>query len=134
MTFTSNHVLVHLSSDPFGISMPLVVHEITFMNQNCLKVSDLTVQPEDESQKFPTCSTLPYGYNNDNEQLRRRCLEYVNTVSKYPLNSVETIIGDTSGIVWKALKAVWRFEQANPVAKRVRTNNILSQVRLSCRF
>jgi hypothetical protein len=114
--------------------MSLVVHEITLVNQDCLKVSDLTVQPEDESQRFATCSTLPYGYNNDIEQLKRRCLEYVNTVSKYPLNSVETIIGDTSGIIWEALRAVWRFEQANPVAKKVRTNNILSQVRLLCRI
>jgi hypothetical protein len=98
--------------------MPLVVHEISVVNQGCLIVSDLAVQPEDDSQSFATCSTLPYGYNNDIEQLKRRCLEYVNTVSRYPLNSVETIIGDTSGIIWEALRAVWDFDRVNPVAKK----------------
>jgi hypothetical protein len=101
--------------------MPLVVHEISFVDEGCLMVPDLAAQPEDESQSFATCSTLPYGYNNDVEQLKRRCSEYVNTVCKYPLNSVETIIGDTSGIIWQTLRAVWRFDQVNPVAKKAST-------------
>jgi hypothetical protein len=103
--------------------MSLDVHEISFANSACLIVSDLTGQRGDESQSFPTSSTLPYGYNNDIEQLKRRCLEYISTVSKYPLDSVEPIIGDTSGIIWEALRAVWLFDQTNPVAKKVSTND-----------
>jgi len=109
--------------------MSLVVHEICLVNQDCLLVPTLAFQGEEETQSFPTRSTLPYGYNNDIEQLRRRCLEYINTVSKYPLNSVENIIGDTSGIVWDALRAVWRFDHSNPVAKKASYNFVLLLLR-----
>jgi hypothetical protein len=119
--FTSNHILVNLSSDPFDIPMSLVVHEISFVNQNCLTVSDLAAQPEDESQSFATCSSLPYGYNNDIKQLQRRCLEYVNAVSKYPLDDVETIVGNTPEIIWEVLRAVSRFDYINPVSKKAST-------------
>jgi hypothetical protein len=109
--------------------MYLVVHEISSVNQSCPIVSDLIAQPEDESQSFATWSTLPYGYNNDIEQLKWKYLEYVNIVSQYPLNSVETIVGDTSGIVWEALRAVQRFNQANLVAKKASTIFVMSQFR-----
>lgn len=122
MIFTSNDVLVQLSSDPFGISMSLVAHEIYSVDQNCLLVSDLAVQPKDQTQSFATRETLPYGYNNDIELLKSRCLEYINTVSKCPLNTAETIIGDTSGIIWEVLRATCRFEQVNPVAKKASTH------------
>jgi hypothetical protein len=113
--FTDNHILARLSSDPFGISMSLVVHEISSMNQ--------------ESQSFATCSTLPYGYNSDIEQLKWKCSKYVNTVSEYPLNSVETIIGDTSRIIWEALGAIQRFKQANTTAKKASTTFVMSPFR-----
>ncbi len=98
--FINNHALVQVSSDPFGISMSLVAHEISVADQSCLLVPDLAAQADNETQSFPARITLPYGYNNDFQQLKRRCLEYVNSVSKYPLDKVGNIIGDTSGLVW----------------------------------
>jgi hypothetical protein len=129
VTLTDNHILARLSSDLFGISMSLVVHEISSMNQSCPRASDLAAQPWNESQSFTTCSTLPYGYNNNIEQLKWKCSEYVNTVSEYPLNSVETVIGDTSGIIWEALRAIQRFKQANTTAKKASTTFVMSPFR-----
>lgn len=116
--FTSNNTFVQLSADPFDITMPLVIHEILVVNPACLQVPDLISQTENEHQSFPIRDTLPYGYNNDIEQLQRRCLEYVNKVSKYPLDITETVIGDTSGIIWEVLRIVCQFEHANPIARK----------------
>jgi hypothetical protein len=109
--------------------MSLVVHEISSMNQSCPIVSDLATQPGDESQSFATCSTLPYGYNNDIELLKWKYSKYVNTVSEYPLNTVETIIGGTSRIIWEALRAIQRFKQANTAAKEASTTFVMSPFR-----
>jgi hypothetical protein len=122
--FTSNHTLVHLSSDPFNITLPLVVHEISLVDQSCLLVPDLIGQTENETQSFKTRSTLPYGYNNDIKQLQRRCLEYINKVSQYPLDIAETIIGDTSEMTWEILRAVCRFEHANQIVRKASVSHV----------
>jgi len=122
--FTSNHTVVQLSSDPFDITMSLVVHEIFVVDPICLQVPDLLIHTENDSQGFSTRSTLPYGYNNDMQQLQRRCLEYVNNVSKYPLDKAESVIGDTSGITWDILRAVCCFEYANPIARKASLSHI----------
>lgn len=122
--FTSNHTLVHLSSDPFDITLPLVVHEIFLVDQSCLLVPDLVGQTENEAQNFTTRSTLPYGYNNDIQQLQQRCLKYINKVSQYPLDIAETIIGDTSGITWDILRAVCHFERANQIARKASVSHV----------
>jgi len=113
-----NEVLVQVSSDLFLKSMMLKVREIRAPNQNSLSMPDLT-SSNDQDQKFASIPTLQYAlHESEVDQVKPKCLEYINAVSNCPLDDPETVIGDTPKIIWKSLEYIRRFLRANPTARR----------------
>jgi hypothetical protein len=118
---------IQVSSDPFGILMPLPVHEIYSADQDYLLVPDLASESRDNVQSFATRPSLQYGiYNRPIDNLKQICSEYINGVSKYSIDPADIIPGDTSGIIWKVLEAISRFAQAKPVVKMASTDPLHS--------
>ena len=110
---------VKVSSGPFSHSMSLIVHELHSANQDTFLVSDLTSEPDNPMQGFNSIPTLQYGlYNFDSSKLEKKCLQYIDIISKFSFDAGVTIIGDTSEIVWKTLGAIQRYKQANPAMQQ----------------
>jgi hypothetical protein len=69
-------------------------------------------------QSFASVRSLEYGVLKHNvDQLKPRCLEHIQEIS-----SRETVIGDPKTLSWKILRAICRFQQADPIARQARTN------------
>jgi hypothetical protein len=117
---------VDVSADPFGFTMSLPVHEIYLTDQDYLRVPDLSSEPEENMQNFATRPSLQYGiYKRPVDYLKQTCLKYINSVSRFSMDTADDIRGDTSPIVWEVLRAIRRFAQANPGVKTVCTNPCL---------
>lgn len=69
-------------------------------------------------QSFAWVRSLEYGILKRNiDQLKPRSLEHIQAIS-----SRETVIGDPTTLSWKILRAICRFQQADPIAKKARTD------------
>jgi len=106
---------VEASSAPFPHSMTLRVHELLSTNQDSFLAFDFTSQSDNPMEGFSSIPTLPYGLDKlGTSLLNHKCLQYINTISKFSFDAGVTIVGDTSEIVWKTLGAIQRYQQANP--------------------
>lgn len=106
IVFTENYYEVQVSSDPFSISMSVVVHEIFSASQSCLLSPVLT------PHEFESRATIWVGIRNlDVVLFEESILGYIKKVREYPLDDIEAISGDTSPITWKILKAIRRYKE-----------------------
>lgn len=111
---------VSASLDPFGVMMSLPVHEIYSANQDYLQVPVLAVELRDTSQRFATRPSLQYGiYDCPIAYLRQIYIEYINTISRHPVDTMDGMTGDTLGIIWKILGVIQRFAKASPEVTKV---------------
>src|ERR1700736_5512216 len=102
MVDIDNELLVQVSSGLFPKSMLLKVREIRAPNQDFLLLPDL-ISSNDQDQTFASISTLQYALHEcEVDQVKPKCLEYINAVSNCPLEDPETVIGDTPKIIWKS--------------------------------
>jgi hypothetical protein len=110
---------VEASPGPFFHSMNLRVHEHHSTNQDAFLTSDFASQSDNPMEAFNRIPTLPYGVDKlGTSLLNHKCLQYINTISKFSFDAGVTIIGDTSEIVWKTLGAIQRYQQANPAMQQ----------------
>ena len=110
---------VEASSTPFFHSLTLRVHELHSTNQDPFLAFDFASQSDNPIEGFKCIPTLPYGLDKvGTSLLNHKCLQYINTISKFSFDAGVTIIGDTSEIVWKTLGAIQRYQQANPAMQQ----------------
>jgi hypothetical protein len=116
-----NEMLVQVSSGLFLKSILLMVREIHVANQDLLLLSDLK-SSNDQDRSFASIPTLQYAlHEHEVDQVKPKCLEYINAISSCPLEDPETVIGDTPKIILRSLEAIKCFIRANPTARQVRT-------------
>jgi len=121
MVNIDNEMLVQVSSGIFLKSILLKVREIHMANQDLLSLSDLK-SSNDQDRSFASIPTMQYALHEcEVDQVKQKCLEYINAISKCPLEDPETVIGDTPKIIWRSLEAIRCFTRANPTARQART-------------
>lgn len=86
----------------------LLICEFIPPDQEFLLVPDL--DPESNGQKL----TLAYGLHNYSvDQLKQKLLEHIEAVSNW-----ENMTGNRETLTWKVLRAMFFFQEGDPVAKR----------------
>lgn len=114
---SNNEILVHISTGESRPPIPLSVCEFRPPTGDFLRVSDVNSKFHDQLQTFPSVAVLPYAIRNPNAvELKQACLEHIKAISKE-----EFISGDSKSIRFKLLRAICHFQQADPIAKGVRT-------------
>ena len=113
-----NGILVELSTGHSHPPLSLLVCEYLPPNQVDLNVSELTLETEDKKPEFVPVTTLQYRVPNFSvDELKPKCLEHIEAISSW-----ENIIGDDESLYWKLLRAICRFQEADPRSKEVRTH------------
>jgi hypothetical protein len=107
--------MVDMSTDPSHPPISLLVCEYLESDQKSLLISDLTPESNDYMRTFATVSTLQYGLRDYNvDDLKEKMLNHIIAISKW-----ERIIEDSETLSWKLLRAICRFQEADPTAQRV---------------
>jgi Protein kinase domain len=110
---SGTEILVHMSTGQSRPPMSLIVCEFRPTNEHFLRVSDINPESHDQLQTFPFAATLPYAIRNPNAyQLKQVCLKHIKDISKE-----EYVSGDSKSIRFELLRAICRFQQADPIAK-----------------
>jgi hypothetical protein len=123
LVYLDNKVSVQVSPGPFITSISLEVRQIRPVNQDFLLLPYMTSDSNDKMQSFASLRGLEYAiYDYGIDQVKSLCLEYINTVSKFPVKRLENATVNTSNIIWRSLEAIRGFLKENRVVRKASTS------------
>lgn len=115
LKFVGPEIMVDVSTGSSHPPIFLLVSEYLPPNKEFLDIADLTPESNDHMPTFATVSSLQYGLREYSiDQLRGRCLKHIETISNW-----KYILGDNESLSWKLLRAICRFQEADPSSNQV---------------